>query len=109
MTRDWCAGIYFDPATGIGNARGYAGHGVTATNLAARTLLDRVEGKTTQLTQLPWNDHNSGTWEPEPIRWVGVHAMYSLFGVADSWEESRNSENTSLIARFGSRLAGLHE
>ncbi|RKQ90153.1 glycine/D-amino acid oxidase-like deaminating enzyme [Mycolicibacterium mucogenicum 261Sha1.1M5] len=109
VTRDWCAGIYFDPATGIGNARGYAGHGVTATNLAARTLLDRVEGKTTQLTQLPWNDHNSGTWEPEPIRWVGVHAMYSLFGVADAWEESRNSENTSLIARFGSRLAGLHE
>jgi hypothetical protein len=35
--------------------------------------------------------------------------MYRLFGVADAWEESRNSENTSLIARFGSRLAGLHE
>jgi glycine/D-amino acid oxidase-like deaminating enzyme len=109
VTRDWCAGIYFDPRSRIGNARGYAGHGVTATNLAARTLLDRVAGRSTELTALPWNDHDSGRWEPEPIRWVGVHAMYRLFGVADAWEESRNSENTSLIARFGSRLAGLHE
>ena len=109
VTRDWCAGVYFDPRTRIGNARGYAGHGVTATNLAARTLLDRVEGRATTLTALPWNDHDSGRWEPEPIRWLGVHAMYRLFGVADAWEESRNSENTSLIARFGSRLAGLHE
>lgn len=109
VTRDWCAGVYFDSVNRIGNARGYAGHGVTATNLAARTLLDRAQGRHTELTALPWNDHRSGLWEPEPIRWVGVHAMYSLFGVADSWEEARNSENTSLIARFGSRLAGLHE
>ncbi|WP_241487999.1 NAD(P)/FAD-dependent oxidoreductase [Leucobacter japonicus] len=109
VTRDWCAGITFDPATRIGNARGYAGHGVTATNLAARTLLDRAAGRSTPLTALPWNDHDSGLWEPEPIRWLGVHTMYRLFGVADAWEESRHSENTSLIARFGSRLAGLHE
>lgn len=109
VTRDWCAGIFFDPVTGIGTARGYAGHGVTATNLAARTLLDRVSGRKTTLTALPWNDHHSGLWEPEPIRWLGVHTMYRLFGVADSWEESRHSEQTSLIARFGSRLAGLHE
>ena len=109
VTRDWCAGVYFDPETRIGNARGYAGHGVTATNIAARTLLDRAAGRSTSLTALPWNDHDSGTWEPEPIRWLGVHTMYRLFGVADAWEESRHSANTSLIARFGSRLAGLHE
>lgn len=109
VTRDWCAGIFFDPATGIGVARGYAGHGVTATNLAARTLLDRASGARTSRTALPWNDHRSGRWEPEPLRWLGVHAMYRLFGVADAWEEARHSERTSLIARFGSRLAGLHE
>jgi hypothetical protein len=89
--------------------RGYAGHGVTATQLAARTLLDRIDGKSTVRTSLPWNDHDSGTWEPEPIRWLGVHAMYRLFALADSWEESRGAEQTSLLARFGSRLAGLHE
>lgn len=109
VTRDWCAGITFDPHTRIGVARGFAGHGVTATYLAAKTLLDRAAGRDTALTQLPWNDHDSGRWEPEPLRWIGVHAMYRLFGVADRWEESRHSQNTSLIARFGSRLAGLSE
>jgi len=109
VTRDWCAGITFDPATGIGVARGFAGHGVTATHLAARTLLDRAAGRDTALTRLPWNDHDSGRWEPEPLRWIGVHAMYRLFGFADRWEESRHSQDTSLIARFGSRLAGLSE
>ncbi|WP_245978876.1 NAD(P)/FAD-dependent oxidoreductase [Streptomyces diacarni] len=109
VTRDWCAGIYFDPHQRIGVARGYAGHGVTATQLAARTLLDRAEGRTTSRTELPWNDHDSGLWEPEPVRWLGVHAMYRLFEAADGWEHSRRAERTSLIARFGSRLAGLHE
>ncbi|MET8468216.1 FAD-dependent oxidoreductase [Streptomyces sp. NPDC006422] len=109
VTRDWCAGVTFDPATRIGVVRGFAGHGVTATQLAARTLLDRAEGRDTELTRLPWNDHDSGRWEPEPLRWIGVHAMYRLFGVADHWEERRHSRNTSLIARVGSRLAGLSE
>jgi hypothetical protein len=35
--------------------------------------------------------------------------MYRLFGLADQWEESRDSTKTSLLAKFGSRLAGLHE
>ncbi|MFD7198909.1 NAD(P)/FAD-dependent oxidoreductase [Streptomyces sp. NPDC059893] len=109
VTRDWCAGVYFDPAARVGVVRGFAGHGVTATQLAARTLLDRAAGRDTELTRLPWNDHDSGRWEPEPLRWIGVHGMYRLFGVADRWEESRHSQNTSLIARFGSRLAGLSE
>ena len=109
VTRDWCAGIYFDARTRIGVARGYAGHGVTATQLAARTLLDRAEGRATPRTGLPWNDHQARLWEPEPLRWLGVHAMYRLFEFADGCEQSRRAERTSLIARFGSRLAGLHE
>src|SRR5699024_428265 len=42
VTRDWCAGIFLDPDQRIGVARGYGGHGVTATHLAAQTLLDRA-------------------------------------------------------------------
>ncbi|MYM20441.1 FAD-dependent oxidoreductase [Brevibacterium sp. 5221] len=109
VTRDWCAGVFFDDRARVGTVRGYAGHGVTATNLAARTLLDRAEGLDTPLTRLPWNDHDSGAWEPEPIRWAGVHGMYRLFGVADAWEERRGAQRTSLLARLGGRLAGLAE
>ncbi|WAL39696.1 FAD-binding oxidoreductase [Brevibacterium sp. BRM-1] len=109
VTRDWCAGVFFDERARVGTVRGYAGHGVTAANLAARTLLDRAEGLDTPLTALPWNDHDSGRWEPEPIRWAGVHGMYRLFGVADAWEERRGAQHTSLLARLGGRLAGLAE
>lgn len=109
VTRDWCAGIFFDPTQRIGVARGYAGHGVTATHLAAKTLLDRAAGASTPLTALPWNDHFSGQWEPEPIRWLGIRSMYKIFGLADSWESVTGAKKTSLLARLGSRLAGLHE
>jgi glycine/D-amino acid oxidase-like deaminating enzyme len=109
VTRDWCAGIFFDPEQRIGVARGYAGHGVTATHLAARTLLDRASGRPTPLTTLPWNDHFSGQWEPEPIRWLGIRSMYKIFGIADTWERATRAKRTSLLARFGSHLAGLAE
>ena len=109
VTRDWCAGIFFDPAQRIGVARGYAGHGVTATHLAAKTLLDRAAGTPTPLTALPWNDHVSGQWEPEPIRWLGIRSMYKIFNLADEWERITDAQRTSLLARFGARLAGLAE
>ncbi|WP_210604242.1 NAD(P)/FAD-dependent oxidoreductase [Brevibacterium oceani] len=109
VTRDWCAGIFFDPEQRIGVARGYAGHGVTATHLAARTLLDRASGQATPLTALPWNDHFSGQWEPEPVRWLGIRSMYRIFGIADTWERATRAKRTSLLARFGSHLAGLAE
>ncbi|MDN6135758.1 MAG: FAD-binding oxidoreductase, partial [Brevibacterium sp.] len=109
VTRDWCAGIFFDQDQRIGVARGYAGHGVTATHLAAKTLLDRAAGASTPLTALPWNDHFSGQWEPEPIRWLGIRSMYKIFTIADEWEAITGAKKTSLLAQFGSRLAGLHE
>lgn len=109
VTRDWCAGIFFDPEQHIGVARGYAGHGVTATHLAAKTLLDRASGTQTALTALPWNDHVSGQWEPEPIRWLGIRSMYRIFNIADDWERITDAKKTSLLARFGARLAGLAE
>ncbi|WP_260848164.1 FAD-binding oxidoreductase [Brevibacterium aurantiacum] len=109
VTRDWCAGIFFDQDRRIGVTRGYAGHGVTATHLAAKTLLDRSSGQPTPLTSLPWNDHFSGRWEPEPIRWLGIRSMHRIFTIADEWEAITGAKKTSLLARFGSRLAGLHE
>ena len=42
VPRDWNASVGLDRATGLGWAGGYVGHGVTATNLAARTLADLV-------------------------------------------------------------------
>lgn len=107
VSRDWCASVRHDPATGIGASVGYAGHGVAASNLAARTLADMVLGRGTDLLRLPFVDHMPPSWEPEPLRWLGVHTMYRLFRAADSWEERRAATSTSLIARAAGRLAGL--
>ena len=47
------------PTESTGWAGGYVGHGVTATNLAGRTLADLVLGRQTPLTELPWVGHRS--------------------------------------------------
>jgi glycine/D-amino acid oxidase-like deaminating enzyme len=109
VSRDWCAFVEYDAGSGIGMSAGYAGHGVTAANLGARTLADLVLRRDTDLTRLPWVGHRPRPWEPEPARWLGVHVMYRMFRLADAWEERRRSARTSVLARFGGRLAGLAE
>ncbi|UVJ41193.1 FAD-binding oxidoreductase [Arthrobacter sp. CJ23] len=109
VTRDWNGGVHWDQEAGIGSSTGYAGHGVTAAYVGGRTLAELAFERETERTTLPWVGYRSRNWEPEPIRWLGVHGMYRLFGLADQWEERRDSTKTSLLAKFGSRLAGLHE
>ena len=105
VPRDWSAGVAFDKATGMGWAGGYVGHGVTATNLAGRTLADLVRGDQTPLTALPWVGHESPNWEPEPLRWLGVRGMYTAYKVAD-WHEARGRATTSPIAVVADKIAG---
>lgn len=107
VSRDWCASVRHDSMTGMGAAVGYAGHGVTSANLAARALADLVLARETELVDLPMVGHRPRRWEPEPLRWVGVQSMYRLFRTADAMEERRGATSTSLIARLGGRLAGL--
>jgi regulator of sigma E protease len=105
VPRDWTAGVAFDPASGLGEAGGYVGHGVTATNLAGRTLADLVLKRSTALTELPWVDHRSKTWEPEPLRWLGVQGLYSAYKLADRHEAGGRSA-TSPIATLADRITG---
>jgi glycine/D-amino acid oxidase-like deaminating enzyme len=105
VPRDWSASIALDKATGLGWAGGYVGHGVTATNLAGRTLADLVLDRQGPLTELPWVGHRSRNWEPEPLRWLGVRGMYLAYKAAD-WHEARGLRTTSPIAVVADRIAG---
>ena len=105
VPRDWEASVSFDEATGLGSAGGYVGHGVTATNLAGRTLADLVLGRQTPITELPWVGHQSRDWEPEPLRWLGVRGMYLAYKAADR-HEARGRKRTSPIAVVADRIAG---
>lgn len=105
VPRDWSAGIQFDPATGLGEAGGYVGHGVTATNLAGRTLADLVLKQSTDLTALPWVGHRSRGWEPEPLRWLGVRGLYTAYKLADR-HEGGHRRRTSPVAVLADRITG---
>lgn len=103
--RDWCATVSFDPATGLGQAGGYVGVGVSTSCLAGRTLADLALGRDTGLTRHPWVNRPLRRWEPEPLRWLGVRGMYGLLGLADA-RESRPGAGPSRLAALGYRLAG---
>ncbi len=106
VTRDWCATVSYNTIEKIGHIYGFVGSGITATNLAARTMLDKILAKKTDLTSLPWNDHVSPKWEPEPLRWCAIQSMYALLKYADYREKTKNLKNTSIIADFSYRITG---
>ncbi|BAJ31846.1 MULTISPECIES: FAD-dependent oxidoreductase [Kitasatospora] len=107
VPRDWCAAVDLDPATGLGFAGGYVGSGVATTNLAGRTLRDLTlhhlrRAAPTDLTTLPWVGHRVRRWEPEPLRWLGVHALYAVYRHADRREHA----TTSPLATLADRISG---
>lgn len=87
MPRDLAASIHFDPDSGMGWAGGYVGLGVAASQLAGRTLAELAIGAATERTSLPWVGHESRSWEPEPLRWMGVNAGRMLAPAADAMED----------------------
>ncbi|MCF6378891.1 FAD-binding oxidoreductase [Nocardioides KLBMP 9356] len=105
VPRDWSASVAYDSSTGLGHAGGYVGSGLTATNLAGRTLRDLVLGRDSDLTALPWTGHVVRRWEPEPLRWAGVHTLYRLYRAADRREDA-GLARTSRVARIANRVAG---
>jgi glycine/D-amino acid oxidase-like deaminating enzyme len=104
IPRDWCASVGLDRSTGLGWAGGYVGDGVSTTNLAGRTLADLITGTDSEIVHLPWVDHRSKPWEPEPLRWLGLNAGLRVMALADR-EEARTGR-PSRAAGFMGRFLG---
>lgn len=105
VPRDWFTSVGFDRPAGIAWAGGYVGDGVSTTNLAGRTLTDLILGNDTELTHLPWVNHRSRKWEPEPFRWLGVNLGLRAMAHADNVEE-RTGKPTKR-GEFVKRLIGI--
>lgn len=105
VPRDWSATVGLDPSTGLGWAGGYVGTGVTSTNLAGRTLRDLILKTPSALTELPWVNHRVRKWEPEPLRYIAVQAMYKAYYAADR-AELRGRATTSPIATAADLVSG---
>jgi len=102
IPRDWYPSVGLDETTGIGWGGGYVGDGVASSNLAGRTLADLIRGQHTELTSLPWVNHRSPKWEPEPFRWLGVNFGLRVMGSADGAEErtGRASRRAEILSPF---------
>jgi glycine/D-amino acid oxidase-like deaminating enzyme len=103
IARDWRSSVGLDRSSGLAWAGGYVGDGVSTTNLAGRTLADLITGADTDLVHLPWVNHHSKRWEPEPLRWLGVNAGLWTMKLADH-TESRQGRPSRLATRMEHRL-----
>ena len=101
-SRDWNCSVGLDKPTGMAWAGAYVGDGVATTNLAGRTLRDLILGEQSTLTALPWVNHHSKPWEPEPFRWLGVNASLKAMASADDYEarSGRPAKRASLVKKI---------
>jgi len=102
IARDWMASAGLDSDTGFAWAGGYVGDGVGTTNLSGRTLADLITGTASDLVTLPWVNHKSRKWEPEPLRWIGANAGLQAMTMADSSENrtGKPSHIADVVGRF---------
>ncbi|MEO0699344.1 MAG: FAD-dependent oxidoreductase, partial [Pseudomonadota bacterium] len=88
VPRDQVPSVGFDKDSGFAWGGGYLGEGVAAANLAGRCLADLITERDSDLVRLPWVNHRSPNWEPEPIRWAGIAAMRGVMAASD-WLDNR--------------------
>jgi glycine/D-amino acid oxidase-like deaminating enzyme len=102
VPRDWHASVGLDRQSGLAWAGGYVGDGVATSNLAGRTLAQLITSQESELTRLPWVGHRSRSWEPEPLRWLGVNGGRLLMTAADRTEKrtGRPAKTAKAFARL---------
>jgi glycine/D-amino acid oxidase-like deaminating enzyme len=104
IARDWWASVGLDRETGLAWAGGYVGDGVGTSNLAGRTLSDLILRQSSDLVTLPWVNHRSPRWEPEPLRWAGTNMALRLMVGAD--DKELRTGKPSRAAAFVNRQLG---
>jgi glycine/D-amino acid oxidase-like deaminating enzyme len=104
VPRDWRPSVGLDRSTGIAWTGGYVGEGVAAANLAGRTIADLVVQPDSTLVSLPWVQHRSPNWEPEPLRWAAINGARRLAGWIDAQESLHG--RTPRLASVLDRIVG---
>ncbi len=105
VPRDWYSSVTYDRVSGYARAGGYVGNGVGISNLAGRTLRDLILGLDSDIVHLPWVNHRSPQWEPEPWRWLAVNSALRLMDASDV--EERLAARPSRLAVVVEKLVGM--
>lgn len=106
VSRDWCPTVSMDQKSRIAWAGNYVGDGVATSNLAGRILRNLILHHDDALNRLPLVNHRSPSWEPEPMRWLGVNAGLIATGFSDF--EERITNQPSRTAKLLDKLTGAH-
>ncbi|MFV2198130.1 NAD(P)/FAD-dependent oxidoreductase [Nocardiopsis sp. LOL_012] len=102
---DQCPTVCLDRESGLAWAGGYSDSGMSAGNLAGRTLRDLLLGRETDLTRLPWVGHR-GDGEGTGPRRVRTRVVHGLYRTADRRESAEERTRTSRLAGLAERLSG---
>lgn len=104
VPRDWHPSVTIDRERRLVAMGGYSGDGVAASHLAGRTAAALITESDDEITTLPWVNHRSPLWEPEPIRWLGFNALSRLPDWADRIERRTHKPAQRIMSIFD-RLA----
>ena len=106
VSRDWCPTVSIDRKNRIAWAGNYVGDGVATSNLAGRVLRNLILEKDEDINALPFVNHRSPSWEPEPLRWIGINGGLAAASLSDI--EERITKRPSRTAMLLEKLTGAH-
>lgn len=106
VPRDWSPFIDYVRHQRLVHVGGYAGQGVTAAYVAGRIVADLVNERETEHTAVPWVRTAPRNWEIEPFRWIGSHAVRTMYEIADGIEHRRGGKRTSRIGSLATKISG---
>ncbi len=87
VTRDWFPRIDVNEESGLIKVYGYAGDGVALTNLIGRLIAQRLLTPQLLPSVSKIFDRPPRSWEPEPLRYLGINAGLAMTQVVDSLEQ----------------------
>ncbi|MHB1209457.1 MAG: NAD(P)/FAD-dependent oxidoreductase [Acidimicrobiales bacterium] len=104
MPRDLSPSVLVDHDSGMASAGGYTGDGVILSRVCAQALADLITSPDTEseYTRLTFVQHEGKSWEPEPLRWMGINVGLGLATWADHTEKRRGT--TSRASHLLDRL-----
>ncbi|WP_436777719.1 NAD(P)/FAD-dependent oxidoreductase [Yinghuangia sp. YIM S09857] len=74
----------------VAYAMGYTGLGVGATRFGAEVMLDKLDGRATERTELKMVRTKPIPFPPEPVRWAGIELTQRALTRADANQGRRN-------------------
>ncbi|WP_420732848.1 NAD(P)/FAD-dependent oxidoreductase [Brevibacterium luteolum] len=106
VTRDWSPFVDVSVNGKLVRLGGYAGQGVAAAYVAARSAADVLCNVDSEYAASPWLRPVPQKWHPEPLRWIGSRVVRELYHFGDLHESIRGGRKTSILGSFGNKLAG---